>query len=81
VDISNLETSSVRGLILGHPGSSVELLLSISGRVCLKRTQFVRADPASPPAAVQPALLSSPCFPSNTIVTPDRFRAEAQEDC
>ncbi len=82
VDVSPLDTASVRSLILGRPGSTVDLLLSLTGRVTIKRTQYVCAQPASPPALARPAVLSSPCFPTNAAATLNiKLDAESQEDC
>lgn len=67
-------------LILAPPGSSVRLLLSLTGHVTLKRTQFVRAPPSSPPRAL-PQPVSSPCFPANAMQQKKNFSGEGQEDC
>ena len=82
VDLSCLDTDSVRSLIVGPPGSSVRLLLSLAGHVSIKRTQFVRAPPASPPRAqAQRAVVGSPCFPPNAEDPQKRFIGETPEDC
>ena len=82
IDVSKLDTDSVRRLIVGAVGSSVELLLSLTGRLSLKRTQLVQSPraPPSPPQA-PPAVLSSPCFPSKAEVEKRHFSGEAEEDC
>jgi hypothetical protein len=82
VQLSNLETEAVRSLIVGPAGSTVRLLLSLTGNVSLKRTQFVRAPPPSPPRAVPKlAVASSPCFPSNAAEPKKHLSADAEEDC
>jgi hypothetical protein len=78
IDVSKLDTDSVRRLIVGAVGSSVELLLSLTGRLSLKRTQLVQS-PRAPPSP--PAVLSSPCFPSKAEVEKRHFSGEAEEDC